>query len=132
MGFPVRGATDTTSGVGIMSGMHYSYSKTIRQEVACEFTKWVNYPHWLWNFYIHTSKYWILFQDNGYSKQIDDPCGIRENQLNLTSSYLWQKPCVQGDFAKSMFGESIPGNTQGIITDIIYNPVGKIVKKTGW
>ncbi|XP_066910667.1 ectonucleoside triphosphate diphosphohydrolase 3-like [Clytia hemisphaerica] len=52
-----------------------------------------------------------LVRDANYSTTVDNPCGNKGYELNLTEQYLWEKqPCISGAFANSFLGQSIPSD----------------------
>lgn len=41
-----------------------------------------------------------LVKDSQFSATVDNPCGPKGHQRNVTSNYLWAPPCVQGQDSK--------------------------------
>ena len=63
-------------------------------------------------FFTFNHMLYFQFQDANYATTVDNPCGNKGYELNLTDQYLWEKqPCIQGAFAKSFLGESIPAGS---------------------
>jgi len=55
----------------------------------------------------------LLIKDSGYSTGIvEDPCTNAGFNWTRTSKFLWNVPCVKGDYAKDMFGYSIDGPSE--------------------
>ncbi|XP_020626945.1 ectonucleoside triphosphate diphosphohydrolase 8-like [Orbicella faveolata] len=42
-----------------------------------------------------------LVKDSNFSATVDNPCGPKGHQRNVTSSYLWAPPCVTGQHSRS-------------------------------
>ena len=48
----------------------------------------------------------FITKDSGYSTDIvEDPCSNEGYNWTRTSEFLWNVPCVKGDYAKDMFGK---------------------------
>ena len=59
------------------------------------------------------SMHLFSYKDSNSSEIITDPCSYKGFMQNLTSTYLWEAPCVRGNWARDNMGGSLTGNSTG-------------------